>query len=464
MDIEIKDKLSDSKLFRSIRKKFIASSYTKIVAAGYFLLLMAGTLLLMLPVSSKGGEWTSFFDALTTATSASCVTGLIVFDTFSHWSVFGQLVILGLIQVGGLGYMTIITLLSVLIGRKIGLKERGLLKESTNSLQIGGLISLTKRVVCGTALFELTGAVLLATRFVGVFGLKRGVYFGIFHSVSAFCNAGFDLLGTIEPYCSLVPFQSDPVVLITIMALIFIGGIGFVVWSDVCRFRFKISRYKLHSKLAIVTSLFLIAGGALLIFILEYNNVLKDMSLGDKILNSFFASVTTRTAGFNAVACDQFTEATDLINIILMLIGGSSGSTAGGMKTTTFAVLLIAAWANIRNSKNINVFGRRLESDIIRKALTVAMIYSVFVFVSTIIIGFSNPELSLSDILFEIASAIGTVGLTCGTMGKVNLTGQIVLTLLMYCGRVGSMSFAMVFTEQKAPSTVMKPSENIIIG
>lgn len=464
MDIDIKDRLSDKKAFRIIRRKFIASSYTKIVAAGYFLLVMAGTFLLMLPFSSKTGQWTSFFDALTTATSASCVTGLIVFDTFTHWTVFGQLVILGLIQIGGLGYMTIITLLSVMIGRKIGLKERGLLKESTNSLQIGGLISLTKRVICGTVIFEVLGAFLLATRFIGVFGVKRGIYYGIFHSVSAFCNAGFDLLGAIDPYCSLTPFNSDPVVLITIMLLIFTGGIGFVVWSDVCRFRFKISRYKLHSKLAIVTSLFLIAGGALLIFILEYNNVLKDMSLGDKILNSFFASVTTRTAGFNSVACDQFTEATDLINIILMLIGGSSGSTAGGMKTTTFAVLLIAAWANIRNSKNINVFGRRLESDIIRKALTVAMIYSVFVFVSAIIIGFSNPELSLSDILFEIASAIGTVGLTCGTMGKVNLTGQIVLTLLMYCGRVGSMSFAMVFTEQKAPSTVMKPSEKIIIG
>ncbi len=447
-----------------LRKRLYNLSYTKIVAGGYLALLIIGTFLLMLPVASKSGEWTPLADALTTATSASCVTGLIVFDTFTHWSFFGQAVLILLIQVGGLGYMTIITLISVLIGRKIGIRERGLLKESTNALQMGGLISLAKKAIIGTLLFEGAGAVVLSLCFLKYFEPLKAVWFGIFHSVSAFCNAGFDLMGSIEPYSSLTQFYSDPVVLITICILIFTGGIGFIVWNDFCTHKFRIHKYKLHSKIALFTSICLILSGAVLMFILEFGTTLGHMSIPDKILNSFFASVSARTAGMNSFDLASSSPATYLINIIFMLIGGSPGSTAGGMKTTTIAVLVLAGWANMRNAKHVNIFGRRLEEDVVRKALTVTMIYFSLTVFSSILIGLTNPSFSLAEILFEVSSAIGTVGLSVGVTGNVNIFGQILITLLMYCGRVGSMSFAMIFTEVKAPSHIQMPSEKIIIG
>lgn len=447
------------------KKKFLYRlSYTRIVAGGYFLLLLTGTFLLMLPVSARNGEWTPFADALTTATSASCVTGLIVYDTFTHWSLFGQIVLLFLIQTGGLGYMTIIALFSVLIGRQIGIRERGLLKESTNALQIGGLIALAKKAICGTLLFEGVGAVILSLCFMKTFSVGKAIWYGIFHSVSAFCNAGFDLMGTLEPYSSMTYFSSDPVVLITVCILIFTGGIGFIVWNDFCIHRFKLHKYRLHSKIALFTSLCLIFTGALLMLVAEYNTTLGEMSFFDKVLNCVFASVSARTAGMNSFDLAAASPATYLVNTILMLIGGSPGSTAGGMKTTTMAVLVLAGWANMRDAKHVNIFGRRLESEIIRKALTVAMIYFSLTVFSTILISITNPSFSLAEILFEVASAIGTVGLSCGVTGEADMFGQLLLTLLMYSGRVGSMSFAMIFTEVKAPSHIKMPSEKIIIG
>lgn len=448
----------------NLKKRLYNFSYTKIVACGYFLLLIIGTFLLMLPVSAKNGEWTSLPDALTTATSASCVTGLIVCDTFVHWSLFGQIVLLFLIQVGGLGYMTIITLVSVLIGRKIGIRERGLLKESTNALQMGGLIALAKKAIFGTLLFEGVGAVILSVCFFKYFSPGKAIWYGIFHSVSAFCNAGFDLMGTIEPYSSLTHFSSDPIVLLTVSALIFTGGIGFIVWNDFCIYKFRLHKYKLHSKIALFTSICLVFAGAVLMFILEYDTTLGGMNLFDKIINSVFASVSARTAGMNSFNLASSSPGTYLVNIILMLIGGSPGSTAGGMKTTTIAVLVLAGWADMRSAKYVNIFGRRLEEDVIRKALTVSMIYFSLTVFATILISLANPSFSLAEILFEVASAIGTVGLSVGVTGEVNLFGQMLLTLLMYCGRVGSMSFAMIFTEVKAPSHIQMPSEKIIIG
>ena len=452
--------MNDNKL----KKQLYKLSYTKIVAGGYLLFLVIGTFLLMLPVASRSGEWTAFPDALTTATSASCVTGLIVFDTFTHWSLFGQIVLLFLIQIGGLGYMTIITLFSVLIGRKIGIRERGLLKESTNALQMGGLIALVKKAIFGTLIFEGAGALILFLRFLKYFPAGQAAWFGIFHSVSAFCNAGFDLMGTLEPYSSLTYFSSDPVVLITISILIFTGGIGFIVWSDFCTHKFRLRKYKLHSKIALFTSISLIFSGALLMFIAEYGTTLGEMNLFDKISNSLFASVSARTAGMNSFDLASSSPVTYLVNIIFMLIGGSPGSTAGGMKTTTIAVLVLAGWANMRNRKHVNIFSRRLEEDVIKKALTVAMIYFSLTVCSSVLISLTNPSFSLSEVLFEVSSAIGTVGLSVGVTGKVNLFGQMLITLLMYCGRVGSMSFAMIFTEVKSPSPVQMPGEKIIIG
>lgn len=462
-DLKSADFLTEKKKV-SLKQRIYSISYTRIVAAGYFLLVVIGTLLLMLPVSAKDHEMTPFADALTTATSASCVTGLIVFDTFSHWSLFGQVVLLVLIQIGGLGYMTIITLFTLIIGKKIGLRQRGLLKESTNSLYIGGIIAYMKKIIVGTVIFEFFGAVVLSFRFVGIFGLKKGIYYGIFHSVSAFCNAGFDLMGTIEPYSSVTHFQSDPVVLLTLCALIFFGGIGFIVWDDFTKHKFRLKKYTLHSKIALSVSLFLTFFGALIFYITERHSEIGSMNTADGMLNALFASVTTRTAGFNSIDTSAMSPASYLLNIIYMLIGGSPGSTAGGMKTTTMAVLFVAAWANMRNSKHINIFGRRLENDAVHKALTVAMIYFLFVFVAAMLIFMTNPALPLAEVLFEVSSAIGTVGISCGVMGKINLFGQMLITLLMYAGRVGSMSFAMVFTESKIPSAVVFPEEKIIIG
>lgn len=448
----------------SVKQRFLAVSFTRVIAAGYFILLLIGTFLLMLPVASKTGTWTSFFDALTTATSSSCVTGLIVFDTFSHWSLFGQIVLLCLIQVGGLGYMTLITVFSMLIGRKIGIRERGLLKESTNSLYIGGLVNLIKTAVIGTVIFEFIGAIILTWRFSYIFSLGKALYYGVFHSVSAFCNAGFDLFGVFEPYSSLTHFKNDPIVLLTISMLIIIGGIGFIVWQDIAENKFNFRKYKLHSKIAILTSVILLFFGFVLMFALEYNNTLSDLNVFDKIINAFFLSASSRTAGFNSVSISDMTPASYLIHIFLMLIGGSSGSTAGGLKTTTIAVVCLTALSGIKNCDNVSVFGRRLGNDIIKKAITVVVIYVSIVFVSSIIISFSNPFLTLREILFEVSSAVGTVGLSCGVMEKIDLSGQIILTLLMYCGRVGSMSFAMIFTQSKNSSDVMYPEEKIIIG
>lgn len=448
----------------TLKQRLYAISFTRIVAGGYFLLLLIGTLLLMLPAASKTHTAASFTDALTTSTSASCVTGLVVFDTFSHWSLFGQLVLLGLIQVGGLGYMTIITLFTLIIGKKIGLRQRGLLKESTNSLHIGGMIAYMKKIIIGTVIFEMLGAVVLSCRFVGLFGFRRGVYYGIFHSVSAFCNAGFDLMGVLEPSSSVTHFKSDPVVLLTLSALIFIGGIGFIVWDDFSKHKFQFKKYTLHSKMALSVSLFLTMVGTVIIFIAERPGEIGTMTSAEGLLNAFFSAVTTRTAGFNSVDMGNMTPASYLTNIMYMLIGGSPGSTAGGMKTTTIAALFFAARANINNSRHINIFGRRLSNDIVNKALTVAMIYFMFVFVSVVLISVTNPVFTLSEVLFEVCSAIGTVGISCGVTGKANLFGQMLITLLMYCGRVGSMSFAMVFTEHKLPSAVVMPEEKIIIG
>lgn len=451
-------------MFKKIKKIFLSASFTRVVAAGYLLFAVMGTFLLMLPVSSKSGDWTSFTDALTTATSASCVTGLIVYDTFTHWSLFGQIVILCLIQVGGLGYMLFITMFSLLIDRKIGLRERGLLKESTNSLNIGGLMGLVKKAVIGTLIFESAGAVILAWRFSCVFGIKKGIYYGIFHSVSSFCNAGFDLMGALEPYSSMTHFKSDPIVLITLSTLIVIGGLGFVVWADVCKNKLDFKKYSLHTKIVFVTSVILLVSGAILTFALEYDATLAGMSFFDKLINSLFTSASARTAGFNSVELSKSTPSTYLWHILFMLIGGSPGSTAGGLKTTTFAVIILTAWATVRNSKNVNAFGRKLDSEVIRKSLTVVMIYLSFMFISTLIICASNPTLTLPAVLFETASAVGTVGLSVGVMGSVNTSGQMILTLLMFCGRVGSMSFAMVFAQRKTESKIIYPTEKITVG
>ncbi|MEG0775486.1 TrkH family potassium uptake protein [Clostridium sp.] len=449
---------------KAIIKRVKLLSYPQMIALGYILVIVFGTLLLLLPIASEDNISVGFVDALFTATSATCVTGLVVFDTYTQWSIFGQLVILILIQVGGLGFMTIITMFSFLLKRKIGLKERGLLRESVNTLYIGGIVRLIKKILIGTFIFEGIGAILLAIKFIPHMGLVKGIYNGVFHSVSAFCNAGFDLMGRYGKYSSLTFYCDDVIVNLTIMVLIIVGGIGFFVWDDITKNKYHFKRYQLHTKIVLSTTTILIVSGAISFYIFESGNLLSHMSVGEKILASLFGSVTPRTAGFNTVDVATMMPATKLLTMMLMFIGGSPGSTAGGIKTTTLAIILISLWSSLRATKNDNIFGRRLEDNALKRASAVVTVNLILTFTAAFLIIGTNNALSLSDVIFEVLSAIGTVGLSTGITSTLSSFAQIVIILLMYCGRVGSLSFALIFTEHKMPSCIQSPKEKITIG
>lgn len=417
----------------------------------------------MLPWASRDGQSVSFLDALFTATSASCVTGLIVADTWTQWTLFGQMVIITMIQIGGLGFITVGVFVSIVLRRKIGLKERGLMQESMSALQIGGIVKLAKKIILGTFLFEMIGAVLLAIRFVPQFGFWRGVFYGFFHSISAFCNAGFDLMGSSEAYSSFVAYYDDWLVNLVIMSLIVIGGIGFIVWDDVSKKRLHVRKYLLQTKLVLLSTAILLFGGALLFYLFERNTVMADMSVSGKILTSLFGSVTARTAGFNTVDVAAMSDGGKLLTVILMFIGGSPGSTAGGIKTTTVVVLLLYVVSNIKRTYGVNVFGRRLEDDAIKRASSIFTI-NLFLALGASLLIMGIQPLALSDVLFETFSAIGTVGMTTGITRDLLPVSRVVIILLMYCGRIGSLSFALAFTQQKKVAHVKQPVERITVG
>lgn len=436
------------------------------IALGYFLVLLFGTILLMMPFSSRTGESTGFLTALFTATSATCVTGLVVVDTFTHWSTIGQLVILLMIQIGGLGFMTMGVLFFMFLKKKISLGTRGLLQESMNAKQVGGIVKLAKMVLVGTAVIELSGAVLLAFRFIPDTGsVGKGIFFSIFHSISAFCNAGFDLMGGYSgEYSSLTSYTGSILINVVISALIIAGGIGFAVWADVKVHKWKFKKYTLHSKLAIICSVALLLGGTVLFYIFEKDNLLAQMGQKDKILASMFSSVTTRTAGYNSIDTAGLTSASKLLTILLMFIGGSPGSTAGGVKTVTLMVLLVYVWSSLRGEHGSNIFGRKLEEDSIRKASIVLIISLVMAMGAALCIAFLQPSLSMEDVMFEVFSAIGTVGMSTGITRDLSTGSRIIIILLMYCGRIGSMSFALSFMERKKVPPVQNLEEKVMIG
>lgn len=450
----------DKKLFRRIHGRL---SQTQYIAYGFFCIILLGTLLLMLPVSSKDGQSASFLNCLFTATSASCVTGLIVYDTWSQWTVVGQLVIITLIQIGGLGFITIGVFVSIILRRKIGLKERGLMQESVNTLQIGGVVKLAKKIIIGTCVFEGLGAFLLAIRFIPQFGLFKGIYYGVFHSISAFCNAGFDLMGFQKPFNSFVAYYDDWLVNLVIMSLIIIGGIGFIVWDDISRNKLKFSKYLLHTKIVLITTFVLVFGSAVVFYLFEKNNLLVGMNTSGKILTSLFSSVTARTAGFNTTDTGGLTDASKLFSSILMFIGGSPGSTAGGMKTTTLVILLLFARSSITQTHGVNVFGRRLSDDSIKRASAVFCI-NLFLALTAALIIMGVQSMSMPDVLFETFSAIGTVGMTTGITRDLFPISKLLIILLMYCGRIGSLSFALAFTQVKKTTSLNQPVERITIG
>lgn len=433
------------------------------IALGFFFIILAGSLILTLPIASQSGEWTPFLDSMFTATSATCVTGLVVYDTFTHWNVFGQLVILLLIQIGGLGFITVGVGFSMAFRRRIGLRQRDLLKESINAMEIGGIVKLSRKIFIGTALCEGVGALLLATRFIPEFGLVKGIYYSIFHAISAFCNAGFDLMGGQQPYASFTAYATDPVINITLMLLIIVGGLGFVVWSDVVSKRFRWKNYSLHTKMVISVTLLLIFGGALFLFLFEQGGTISGMSTGDQILASLFGSVTARTAGFNTVDTGALQPESKLLTIALMFIGGSPGSTAGGVKTTTIAVILIYVISNLRGESGCNVFHRRIGDEVIKRASMVFCL-NLFLGLTSVTLILATSNLRMSDVLFEVYSAISTVGMTTGITRDLNVVGRIVIIILMYCGRIGSMTFALSLVAKPEAKGLSLPEEKITIG
>jgi len=443
-------------------KSRVRLSNLQIVAIGYFIVAAVGTVLLLLPISSVEGN-TTLLQAMFTAVSASCVTGLVVVDTSTHWSLFGQIVILVLIQIGGLGFMTIGIRFMLLLRHKISLREREVMVESINATQLGGILRLTQKIFAGTFIVEGIGAALLAIRFIPEFGPKKGLFYSVFHSVSAFCNAGFDLMGVKEPYSSLVSYSNDILINFTVVSLIIIGGIGFLVWDDIYNHRLSWKRYHLHTKIVLASSGVLILGGAVLFFILERSATGADMSLKERILTAFFQSVTCRTAGFNTIDTGSLSEGSKMFSMLLMFIGGSPGSTAGGIKTTTIVVLVLYVIAGARRTGAATIFGRTLEEDALHKAVSIFTINLGFVVVGTLIICGVQP-LSGTDILFEVFSAMGTVGMSTGITRALTTASAYVITLLMFFGRVGSVSLATALLEKKAKPPITLPTEKILIG
>ena len=444
-----------------MKRKF---SQIRIIALGYISIIIIGTLMLMLPFASQSGESVGFVPALFTAVSSSCVTGLIVLDTATSWTLFGQIVIISLIQVGGLGFMTIATMFSMLLKRKMGLREREIMVESINTGHIGGIKNLTGKIITGTAIFEGIGALLLATRFIPRFGIGKGIWYSVFHSISAFCNAGFDLMGITEPYASLTGFSDDAVVILTLSALIIIGGIGFLVWDDVSKRKLKFRYYQLHTKIVLCVSALLLIVPAVLFFIFERNFTNEGLGFGHGLLNALFDSVTARTAGFNSTDTASLAPASKILTIFLMFIGGSPGSTAGGIKTTTLAVIAISTFNGITRRQSKGIFGRRLEKDAIHQASSVVFTNISLAIIGIIAILAIQPSFEISDVIFECISAIGTVGMTTGITRDLATASRLIVAFLMFCGRVGSVSFALALMEKKAAPPIKNPREKITIG
>lgn len=439
-----------------INKKLSSS---QIIIIGFAVGILIGALLLMLPISTRGEGGASFPDALFTATSALCVTGLIVQDTATYWSEFGQAVILTLIQIGGMGVVTVAVAITAASGRKIGLRQRSIMQDSISADKVGGIVELTGFIIKMTLIFELCGAVVMAPAFCREFGIPKGIWYGVFHSVSAFCNAGFDLMGAKEQFSSLTYFAGSPLVNVAVMALIVIGGIGFLTWDDIRRYGFRISRYRMQSKVVLAVTSALTLLPAAYFFFFE----LSGSPTGERVLGSFFQSVTLRTAGFNTVDFSLISEAGLLIMIAVMLVGGSPGSTAGGMKTTTLAVMLSTAVSVFSRREHTHFFGRRVSDESVRNAATIVTMYLVLFLGGGCII--SRIEgLPLMTCLFETASAVATVGLTLGVTPTLGAVSRAILILLMYCGRVGGLTLIFAALSGRKGNTARLPQEKITIG
>ena len=449
--------------------KRIRFTTTQIILLSFLLVILIGSVLLALPISSTNGIAVPYIDALFTATTSTCVTGLVTLPTSSTWSVFGQIVILILIQVGGLGVITIMTGLMLLLNRKLGISDRLLIQEAFNLNTMSGLVKFVKNVLFGTLIIEGIGAVLYMLVFVPEFGAK-GIWISVFNSISAFCNAGIDIIAEN----SLCDYATNPLINLVTSALVILGGLGYIVWWDVLRVvksrspkNRKIFRHlTLHSKIAITVTASLILAGAILIFIFEYANPLTigEMNLFDKIQVSFFQSVTTRTAGFASVPQENLTNASAAISLLLMMIGGSPVGTAGGMKTVTLAVLICSAFATIRNKNSATLFGRRISDDSVKKAVAVVVMFLTICASSTVLI-LATSNASAIDAVYETVSATATVGLSRNFTATLNAFGKLIIIFTMYFGRVGPISLAVALgRKNESQNVISEPTEDISIG
>ena len=420
-------------------------SATKVIAITFVLIILLGAGLLTLPVASRSGISCGFRPALFTATSATCVTGLVLYDTWTQWSGFGQIVIISLIQVGGLGFMSAATLVVFLLRRRIGLKQRLVMAQALSVSDMDGVVRLQKTVLVGSFSIEAIGALILFIRFLPEFGFWKALRWGVFHSISAFCNAGFDILGSITPGASLMEFQSDPVVLLTLGALITIGGLGFLVWQEIAEKR-SLRKCGVYVRLVLIATLVLILAGWFVVCLLEWNNpgTLGGMGTADKLLNGLFQSITLRTAGFAAIDQALLTEGGKAASMVLMLIGGSSGSTAGGLKTVTFLVLLLFIASRARGRDTVCVFRRTIPQGQVLDAMTIAVIMIGLAVFGGIFISATSP-VGFTDALYESVSALATVGLTAGATASLSIPAQILIIIYMYFGRVGVLTISLGF-------------------
>ncbi len=473
--------MKENKLIRFIKKwvyfrkrRSGRFSSAQVIAGGFLAAILAGAVLLCLPVSSSEGTFTDFVDAMFTAATSVCVTGLVTVNTAAHWSLFGKVVILFLIQLGGLGVVTVMTVCLVAAGQRITLRERMMIQESYNTDGLDGLVKMIMRVLRGTLLLEAAGAVGYAFVFVPEYGPLKGAGYAVFHAVSAFCNAGIDLVGD----SSLVPYQTNPVINITTCILIITGGIGYVVWWDILRVikgrRHRqvpkgrcFCRLQLHSKLAIVVTLVLILGGTVLFFLLERNNqaTFASLSLPEQVMAALFQSVTTRTAGFCTVDQGALTEASAFVTMLLMLIGGSPAGTAGGVKTTTVGMLALVVWASACKKEDVEVFGRRINQSSIRTGLTVFLL-AQFIAIAGIVLLLATQDMSFTDVSFEVFSALGTAGLTRGITADLNVFGKLVVTALMYIGRIGPITLVVAFLNKNNEKNgkLSLPKRRVLVG
>ena len=442
---------------KSYKKKHMTSF--QLIIMGFAGVILLGTVLLMLPFSSAEKVITPFHEALFTATSAVCVTGLVVKDTGSYWSLAGQTIILALIQTGGLGVVTVAASVSILSGKKISLMQRSTMQDAISAPKVGGIVRLTRFILRGTFLIEAAGTVLLLPVFMGDYG-KKGIWMSVFHSISAFCNAGFDILGTDSSmFPSLTGYSGNILINLVIMLLIITGGIGFLTWDDIYTNKLNFKRYRMQSKIILMTTACLILFPTVFFYICD----LTKLPMEKRLLAAAFQSVTTRTAGFNTINISEMSEASKAIMILLMLIGGSPGSTAGGMKTTTFSVLILNAIATFRSQENAGAFGRRLEYHVIKNAATIAMLYFALFFGGGIAISVYEG-LPLLNCLYEAASAVGTVGLTLGITPELHVFSQVVLIILMYLGRVGGLTLIYAVFSGRNKGNAKLPLEKITVG